>query len=79
MKKSLMFAMVVFMAVSGLMANDMCEVYAKHMKGDESLPVKIGICKRALYEECEMYSEKKELCIEVLHYGEEEKIFALMK
>jgi len=77
--RNLFIAIVVFVSFSSLVANDMCEVYAKHMKGDESLPVKIGICKRALYEECEMYSEKKELCVEVLHYGEEEKIFALMK
>ncbi len=70
-------AIVVLASFSGLFANDMCESYARFMKGNESLPVKIGICKRALYEECEMYSEKKDLCIEVLHYGEEEKVFAL--
>ncbi|HNU95829.1 MAG TPA: hypothetical protein PKH95_00265 [Candidatus Magasanikbacteria bacterium] len=77
MKKISMFVMIVLVSFAGLFANDLCEEYAKYMKKDEVFPVKIGECRRSLYKECEFYPEKRDLCIEVLHYGEEEKIFAL--
>lgn len=76
MKKVTMFVMVVLVSFSSLFANGLCEEYAKYMKKDDVLPVKIGECRRSVYQECEIYPEKRELCIEVLHYGEEVKVIA---
>ncbi len=72
-----MFIVFVILASMNLVAGDMCETYAKFMKGDESLPVKIGECSRTLYEECE-YSLNKEKCIEKIHYSNNEELFSLL-
>ncbi len=69
MKKVTMFVMVVLMSLTGLFANGMCEVYAPLMPGEESVPVKIGECRRMLYGNCDL-AENREECIEKIHYSE---------
>ena len=72
--KKIFIGMVFVFSFINIFAGDMCEIYAKYMPGNESYPVKIGICNRSLYEECKNYSEKEDLCIEILHYAGDQKI-----
>lgn len=76
--KKLFIAMIVFASFTGLFAEDMCENYARYMKGDDIYIVKVGECRRALYTECISYANGDERimrsCVDELHYNSDFKV-----
>ena len=76
--KKLFIAIVVFVSFTSLFANDMCENYARYMKGDDIYIVKVGECRRSLYAECISYANGDERimksCVDELHYDSDFRV-----
>lgn len=76
--RRIFIAVVMLVSFSSLFANDMCENYARYMKGDDIYIVKVGECRRSLYAECIKYANGDEKvmksCVDTLHYDNDLRV-----